>query len=146
MASRLAPVLVLALACVATGEDVGGVASPVVYGTDDRVEVHAHPDALLRRIASEAIAVQVPLARLDFSDPADVGFRGVSTLGDEHDLCPGERFADQPVPGVCSGALLDERHVLTASHCMDVPGDCSTLAWVFGFRYADREVLAPVAR
>ncbi len=144
MRALLALGLVACVASPPSETDVGRTESAVVYGRDDRTEVYAHPDARLRRLAEEAVAMQVPSTRVDLSAPGGVRFPGTESLGDAADLCEGERFREQPVIGLCTGTLIDRQHVLTAGHCLEVPGACSTLSWVFGVRYARRGELVPV--
>lgn len=49
-------------------------------------------------------------------------------------FCEGERFTDQPNPGMCSGFLIAPDLVLTAGHCVDLPNFCSEYRWVFDFK------------
>jgi hypothetical protein len=139
------PIVVAAVACTpdTRPETVGASRAPVVYGADDRVEPYEHPDARMRALAENVIAMQVDAAALDERDPRAVRVVAASTLGAARELCEGERFAEQPEPGQCSGTLIGPRLLLTAGHCMSSPGDCSpSRPWVFGYRYVAPGVLA----
>lgn len=122
--------------------DAGARRSPVVYGEDDRTEVYAHPSAVHRAIAESAIGVQIHESWIDDTDPGDVRITYRRTLGEAQSLCAGERFADQIEPGTCSGTLIDDRHLMTAGHCMAAPEDCAESVWVLGFRYEAAGALA----
>tara|TARA_B100001750_G_scaffold246350_1_gene268374 strand:- start:929 stop:2443 length:1515 start_codon:yes stop_codon:yes gene_type:complete len=133
------PVLGLLVACA---EPVASRRDPVVYGEDGRTEVYAHPNAALRAVAETAVAMKVDRDYVDATDPDHVVFDYDRTLGEAKDLCAGERFAEQIEPGTCSGTLIDERHLLTAGHCMDAAEDCTDKVWVFGFHYVAAGTLA----
>lgn len=89
-----------------------------IFGEDDRHEMHAFDvDSIHHRLARST-------AMLTLEDNIEVRFDGalriaplVPTLGVRRNLCDGERFADQPVPGICSGFLVAPDLILTAGHC-----------------------------
>lgn len=139
--------LALLFAC---GCSVPGVVElPVQYGaTDDRREVHEEPAGVHRTIAQSSIAMQIGEGWLDLTDPSDVQVTYARTLGEAKNLCAGERFADQIEPGTCSGTLIDDRHVLTAGHCVESAEDCdgTSWPWLFGFAYQAPGALTPHTR
>ena len=143
--NRLGLTLLLSLAACATQDQVGAARAPVVYDVDDRVEPYESSSASLRALAESAIAGQVSTYDLDQSDPAHVRVTSATTLGEAAQLCTGERFADQITAASCSGTLIDNRHILTAGHCIASARNCAgTDAWVLGLRYESPGVLAPL--
>ncbi|NOJ77583.1 serine protease [Myxococcus xanthus] len=114
----------------------GSTEQPVVYGNDDRMDVYAHPDATLRQYAMQASAVMVDPFEIDDSDPNNVVFTSL-TLGEYGNLCPGQRFIDDPSPGFCSGTLIDDDLLLTAGHCVESAADCRDFKWAFNFYRPD---------
>lgn len=135
--------LLAALAACASGAPAA--VEPVVYGSDDRLEVYEHPSATMRAVATASVAMMIDATLLDLTDPADVQIDYATTLGEDEMLCAGEPFADQPAPGDCSGTLIDARHVMTAGHCVTDGCDAS-LQWVLGYRYASSGTLATLSR
>ncbi|MBW1756465.1 MAG: trypsin-like peptidase domain-containing protein, partial [Deltaproteobacteria bacterium] len=59
------------------------------------------------------------------------------SLKDEHGLCDGELFGNQPTAAACSGVLIDEDLVLTAGHCVDAHTPCDAYAYVFNYHLDD---------
>lgn len=61
---------------------------------------------------------------------ADVRKAAISKVN----FCEGERFTDQPNPGMCSGFLIAPDLIVTAGHCVTEPDVCSEYRWVFDFK------------
>ena len=123
----------LVAACGSTEQSfVGELEAAVIYGEDDRIEVYAHPDADLQRIAEESIVALIPATRVQ---PLPEGNFGVlaSTLKDRRDLCDDEPFANQPVAASCSGVLIADDLVLTAGHCVGPSRPCTVFNYVFDY-------------
>ncbi len=108
------------------------VSGEVVYGVDDRTDVHAHPDAVLRARARQSTVALMLASNIDASDPGNVVFES-PTLQEAQGLCSSERFLADPTAGFCSGTLIDDDLVLTAGHCARNPGECSAMRIVFNY-------------
>lgn len=109
--------------------------SEVVYGEDDRAELHA-VNTTLRAIGERSVA-----ALIDTAAPSGVGadpraFFSAPSWGERRKLCSGVRFAEQPAVASCTGVLVDDDLVMTAGHCARSLA-CETLLLVFGYYYGD---------
>ncbi len=137
-------VAVLASCGPADELSVSETSASVVYGTDDRLEVYAHPDAELQRIARESIVALMPQSvGLERQEDGTYSFFA-SVLQDQQGLCEDERFADQPVAASCSGTLIDDDLVLTAGHCLSAQRTCGSFHYVFGYYLDGPSLLAPI--
>ena len=122
----------LSTACgLAEAPDVDTSSKHVVYGNDDRLDVFAHPDATLRQRAEESTCSMMLNSAIDASNPNNIQFNS-QTLGDRLNLCPTERFRDDPTAGFCSATLIDDDLVLTAGHCITA-ANCSGRSFVFRY-------------
>ncbi|NMO15200.1 trypsin-like serine protease [Pyxidicoccus fallax] len=106
--------------------------SEAVYGTDDRMDVHAHPNATLRARARQSTVALMHQRLFDTTDPNNVVFTG-QTLGEGRNLCTTERFRNDPRAAFCSGTLIDDDLVLTAAHCVLGAEECANTYFVFNF-------------
>ncbi|QRN94932.1 trypsin-like peptidase domain-containing protein [Archangium violaceum] len=122
---------------------IGNTKSEVVYGTDDRQDVYAHPDATLRARAQQATVGLVHPQFLDTTDPNNVTFPG-PTLGAGLNLCSTERFLNDPRAAFCTGTLIDDDLVLTAGHCVGNVAECANTHIVFNFYRTAEGVLQRV--
>ena len=100
-----------------------------IYGDDDRYEPSEFPQ-LEEQIRSVAVMVETALLAKTGSD---FTYKHVS-LKERQNLCPGERFEDQPTLGLCTGSLIAPDVILTAAHCVELETDCSESSWVFDYQ------------
>jgi V8-like Glu-specific endopeptidase len=54
-------------------------------------------------------------------------------FGDRLNLCPEEKFREQPIGAFCSGSLVGEDIVMTAGHCVKTEADCQNIKVAFGY-------------
>jgi hypothetical protein len=55
------------------------------------------------------------------------------TMQRNMNICPNERFVEQPILPDCTGFLISEDLLVTAGHCVETAYQCSSFRWVFGF-------------
>ncbi|MFH0900612.1 MAG: trypsin-like peptidase domain-containing protein, partial [Pseudomonadota bacterium] len=122
------------------GHEVGQF--PVVYGNDGRLDVYLHPDDRLQQLAMRSTVALMEESTLDMSDPQDVKLIA-PCLGDYYQLCPTERFVDDPVAADCSGTLIGDDLVLTAGHCVN-NATCPTTRLVFNYYRDAPDSSAPI--
>jgi len=105
--------------------------SDVVYGGDGRCEPGQVWDPAMRELARGSVAI------VSKEDVIHLG-KGVSRLktesyGETNELCPEERYYDQPSIPFCSGSLISDDVILTAGHCMSDANSCEDSLFVFDF-------------
>lgn len=115
----------------------------VIYETDDRVDLFLLPDGPNKDDADSVVAL---FRDIDVKDNGD----GTSTLlvenfGQARNLCPGERFWEQPIGAFCSGFLVAPDIIATAGHCVNA-GNVDDVLFVFGFRMRDAVTAETVIR
>jgi hypothetical protein len=113
----------------------------VIYGTDDRVDIFQLAQGFDRMDAESVVAL------FRAGNITDNG-NGTSTLatqnfGTSRNLCPAERFRNQPVGAFCSGVLVGPDVIATAGHCVTA-ANVTTVRFVFGFRMQDANTAATV--
>ena len=100
-----------------------------IYGSDDRLDYY-EGDAGMKALADSVVSLweakQVKLA--DGKASLDV-----MNFGAAASLCPGEKFAEQPIGAFCSGTLVGEDMVMTAGHCIVDEAKCADTKLVFGY-------------
>lgn len=101
-----------------------------IYGGDDRVDFFAAPRGM--QALSDSV---VSLWKADSVEMSGAGGVKLHTMnfGEQFNLCPGERFREQPIGSFCSGALVGEDLVITAGHCIRNREDCANTRIVFGY-------------
>lgn len=102
-----------------------------IYGSDDRQDYYQVTNTAQRDVGVRSAAVVMSAYAIDTTNPNDVKFRA-NTLGRAANLCSGEAFSEQEIPGFCSAVLIADDLILTAGHCVwDEVGQCPNLRFVF---------------
>jgi hypothetical protein len=122
---------------------VGPLEASVVYGSDDRIEVYAHPDEGLAQVARESIVAVIPTGRMELQFDGSYALLTQSLSTSDRNVCEDEQFANQPLAAVCSGVLIADDLVLTAGHCVDVRR-CDAFNYVFNYRMEAPDFLASI--
>lgn len=104
---------------------------PVIYGEDGRRDFFEVSDARLLEIASST-AVFIENEHLQADQQAQI-FK-LRHEPPHPPLCPGEKYAEQPQWGFCSGALVAPDVILTAGHCVENEKECFHTKVVFDYR------------
>ncbi|MGK0367573.1 MAG: ankyrin repeat protein/V8-like Glu-specific endopeptidase [Thermoproteota archaeon] len=102
----------------------------VIYGKDNRLEVHQAPQAQQKIAASTA--AMIPNDAIKISEDTKTYNLNTVTLNDSKQLCEDQRFRDQITPVNCSGFLVGKDLLVTAGHCISTKFECEGSKWVFG--------------
>ncbi|OGR68259.1 MAG: hypothetical protein A2081_06105 [Elusimicrobia bacterium GWC2_61_19] len=107
--------------------NAGGAKS--IYGNDDRLDYFEASPAM-RQLADSVVSLW-PSKQVK----AENGGYKLATIGfgDALDLCPGEKFSEQPIGAFCSGTLVGEDMIMTAGHCITDEASCADARFVFGY-------------
>lgn len=143
--------LIVAAGCVvpsegdrqAPADDTSQVASPIIFGADNRVEYGAlstaqrrYADVTAALFDSTGVSCSGSQCSLTTSPYSSGQVGAFSALP----LCPGTRFAGQATGAFCTAFLIGPDLFATAGHCLSCSstfgscaGACSTTRVVFGF-------------
>ncbi|OGR64860.1 MAG: hypothetical protein A2X31_12060 [Elusimicrobia bacterium GWB2_63_22] len=100
-----------------------------IYGDDNRLDFFA-ASAEMQTISNSVVSLWKAA-----SVEATSGGVKLKTMnfGDRLNLCPGEKFREQPIGAFCSGSLVGEDVVMTAGHCVKNETQCKETKFVFGY-------------
>jgi hypothetical protein len=119
--------------------------SPLVqayYGTDDQKELFELSGQDLAD-ADSVVALFPDYQVLDWGDGRSALL--TTQYGELYNLCPSERFREQPSGSFCSGVLVAPDIIATAAHCIRHE-NIADIRFVFGYRMKDEatpEVVIP---
>ena len=102
----------------------------VIYGADDRIDLHQTKDARLLALADSTAAL---FAAAQVADRGRLAGLHTKPYGQTLQLCHDEPFYDQESGPYCSGALIAPDVIATAGHCVEDEADCHRIKFVFGF-------------
>ena len=100
-----------------------------IYGEDNRLEYFSASQDM--KTLSDSVVSFWKASSVKITD----GSARLKTenFGDRMDLCPGEKFREQPIGAFCSGSLVGEDMIMTAGHCIKNETDCKNARLVFGY-------------
>ncbi|MBI4351285.1 MAG: trypsin-like peptidase domain-containing protein [Elusimicrobia bacterium] len=100
-----------------------------IYGKDDRLEYFAASQDL--KTLSDSVVSLWKTSSVEIAG----GKAKLKTVnfGERLNLCPGEKFREQPIGAFCSGSLVGEDLVMTAGHCIKDDAGCAAAKMVFGY-------------
>lgn len=107
---------------------------PVIYGDDNRIEPFESEGSLKIKRATRSVALI--LEEDSIKPTASKRYSSIKTehFGKSLDLCSSERFYDQGRAGFCTGFLVGEDLLATASHCLPKENSCEDFAVLFDFK------------
>jgi hypothetical protein len=134
---RIAAALLLTAGCMeaSPASGPGGGGKEDVWGADDRIERYEIQTDALRDAARRSAATFL-LTDLVHDETRDVwsAKTPTKTLGQDQNLCEGQRFANQPAVSYCSATLIADDIMVSAGHCFDYQR-CEDFAVVFDYAY-----------
>ena len=104
--------------------------SKSIYGGDNRKE-YFQLDAAQKALADSTVSLWKS-ASVEALNPGGVKLKTIN-FGDRLNLCPGEKFREQPIGAFCSGALVGPDLIMTAGHCIKTDAQCKDTKFVFGY-------------
>ena len=101
-----------------------------IYGEDNRLEYFAAAQDM--KTLSDSVVSFWKATSIETLNPGGVKLI-TANFGDRLNLCPGEKFREQPIGAFCSGSLVGEDLVMTAGHCIKDDAGCASARMVFGY-------------
>lgn len=112
-------------------------ATKVVYGTDNRQDIHEVSNSLHKKLAQSTAGMIDVRHFKKASRPNFFDLVNTDTLENAMNVCASESFSQQQVAPNCSGFLVGPDTLVTAGHCYKSGRDpkdvCKGFAWVFGY-------------
>lgn len=104
----------------------------VIYGADDRLDLHQVSDPRLRALADSTVALFYASSLKTENGSTKLP---VESYAASYGLCKEEPFHEQVVGAFCSGSLVAPDVIMTAGHCVTSVDACRGTSFVFGYAY-----------
>jgi len=101
-----------------------------IYGEDNRLEYFSASQDM--KTLSDSVVSLWKADSVETLNPGGVKLKTMN-FGDRLNLCPGEKFREQPIGAFCSGSLVGPDLVMTAGHCIKDDAGCAAARIVFGY-------------
>lgn len=104
------------------------MAHATIYGENSLQDIPFTPAPIAELSKSVAVLVNTIKLKQDYSFSSRVLLDSL--------VCEEESFTTQPVTSVCTGFLISDRHIMTASHCLSgLESLRHSAKWVFDYKY-----------
>lgn len=102
----------------------------IVYGSDDRHEIHeSRPE--IQKLALSTAGMVKTVKLLQYGDQLILP---PENLKESLNVCAGEKFSEQLSSVTCSGFLVGPDLLVTAGHCINTQEQCEEQSWVFDYK------------
>ncbi len=109
----------------------------VIYGKDDRKDIYQTTNALHLTLAKSTAGMIKKNMFVTSMKANSFDLQNTVSLEAAENVCPTEKFSQQPLAPICSGFLIGPDTLVTAGHCynsFDKPENvCRDFAWVFDY-------------
>jgi len=120
------------LAVFAAAPSYAQVSPEVIYGDDDRLDLHQVQSEKLKAMADSTVALMRG-SKVTIDEETGIASIQTTSYSQSYRLCEDEPFYDQETAAFCSGSLVGPDLMMTAGHCVTTQGSCETTKFVFGF-------------
>jgi V8-like Glu-specific endopeptidase len=113
----------------------GLVQARSIYGEDDRLDLYESSPKMQLLAKSTVAFLEAQSFTEKSSQEMDSALFSIDStpLGENENLCKGERFWEQPNAAFCSGSLVGPDLILTAGHCIEDQNACDNARIVFDY-------------
>ena len=120
------------LAAFVAGPSYAQISPEVIYGDDDRLDIHQVQSPKLKAMADSTVAL-ITEAKVTIDPESGIASIRTRSYSRSYNLCEDEPFFDQETAAFCSGSLVGPDLIMTAGHCVTTQLSCETMNFVFGF-------------
>lgn len=120
------------LAAFAAAPSYAQVSPEVIYGDDDRLDLHQVQSEKLKAMADSTVALMTG-SKVTIDEESGIASIQTRSYSQSYNLCEDEPFYDQETAAFCSGSLVGPDLIMTAGHCVTSQSSCETMKFVFGF-------------
>ncbi len=125
------------LAAFVAAPSFAQVSPEVIYGDDDRLDMHEVQSEKLRAMADSTVALMTDY-KVTIDEESGVASIQTTSYSDSYNLCEDEPFYDQETAAFCSGSLVGPDLIMTAGHCITSQSSCEGTKFVFGFAVTEK--------
>jgi S1-C subfamily serine protease len=118
----------------------GPIRPDVIYGSDDRVDLHQVDDPAVLALAHATVGL---VRTQDLSRMGSSYQLITKNYGESYQLCSSEPFREQNTAAFCSGFLVSPDTIVTAGHCIRTQASCQTTSFIFDFALFEKNQNSP---